>query len=314
MVSIVESLRLARKAPGVLKIKLSNIRSKYPDVVVLVFEGPEDLAPYTVWIRRIDGDLRFESIVSSGKRQVLGFRAMLQSDRQKLRDKVYFFIDRDFDDLRGHSSGPDLFVTRKYSIENELVTTDVVRHLLGDLFSCGGDCEDRDKILELFQRVRRQFLEAMVAPNIRLFRGVRLGIPGGPIEDALAKYVTVTLRSVLVVFTEDSLRELVPLEREPGSEETVEIDEEFRSLHPMYCRRGKFLYSFLVQWLDELADARRKGDKRVFSDGAQRRGYSREKVGLGALAAVSGLPEGLAQFVSKMAGQPSVGAGAGALP
>lgn len=307
MASIVENLRLARQAPSVLKVKLSNIRSKYPDVIVLVFEGQEDLTPYTVWIRRIDGAFRFESIVSNGKGQVLGFRAMLQSNRQNLKEKVYFFVDRDFDSLRDHSPGPDIFVTTKYSIENELVTTDVLRHLLGDLFYCGGDCEDRDQILALFRSVRKQFIEVMIAPNLRLFRGVQLKIPGRAIEDALAKYVRVSIRNVSVVFTEDSLRQLVPLEREARPEETAEIDAEFFVLHPLYCRRGKFLYNFFIQWLNALADARRNGDKSVFSDGAQRRGYSREKVNLGALAAVSSLPEGLAQFVTRISSRLTMG-------
>jgi hypothetical protein len=112
--------------------------------------------------------------------------------------------------------------------------------------------------------------------------------------------VKVSLKTVSVVYTDVTLKSLVPLDREPSVEECGRVDAELLSKHPLYCRRGKYLYGFFTQWLDALAEARRSGDASVFSDGIQRRGYAKEKVNLSALAALSKIPDGLAEFVAGM--------------
>ncbi|WP_456744867.1 DUF4435 domain-containing protein [Bradyrhizobium sp. USDA 4354] len=49
---------------------------------------------------------------------------------------MYFFVDRDFDDFRGFQSDPaTTFCTDQYSIENYLVTREVLEELLKDDFT-----------------------------------------------------------------------------------------------------------------------------------------------------------------------------------
>ncbi len=55
------------------------------------------------WIRRLSPDLTYEPFLANGKRKSLALRKSLRQDLGNLREGVYFFVDRDFDDLQGTS-------------------------------------------------------------------------------------------------------------------------------------------------------------------------------------------------------------------
>jgi hypothetical protein len=86
---------------------------------------------------------------------------MLRRDLGNLASRVYFFIDRDFDEYRGFQPDPaTTFATDQYSIENYLVTRQVLEELLKDEFHCHAEPEVRSACLDVFDERLSQFLAA----------------------------------------------------------------------------------------------------------------------------------------------------------
>lgn len=296
---LVERLRGGRHSGAVLKAKLSQIRARNRTVAVFVYEGVDDVGPYSVWISRLDSSLSYEPLPGTGKRQVLDLRIRLQEDKAGLRSGVYFFVDRDFDDLRGQAPGPDIYCTTSYSVENYLVSERVLAALLTDEFRCTADTDDRDNVLKLFREVLGQFSTAMCEPNRRLFRGSRLNIRSGRASNTIGKYVQISLASIAVAYTEQSLSLLIPLDREPTTAECVDVDQEFERLSPLSRHRGKYFIAFFLRWLELLASERKNGNAGLFSSTLDVK-FSAHKLSLKALALHGQIPEGLAEFISNV--------------
>lgn len=294
---LVKQLRVGRSSGAVLKARLSQIRARNRTVPVFIYEGVDDVGPYAAWISRIDGDFLYEPLPGNGKGQVLNLRSRLQHDRGGLGSAVYFFVDRDFDELRGQPAGPDIYCTQAYSIENYLVTDRVMNALLTDEFRCTADTDDRNAALALFRDVMTQFAATMHEPNRRLFRARKLGIRGkGNVTDAIGKYVEISLHSVGVLYTNDSLKDLIPLDREPTAEESLSVDQEFSQLTPPTRHRGKYFLAFFLRWLELLASERRDGTTGLFSSTLDLK-FTPQKLSLKALALHAHVPEGLAGFI-----------------
>src|SRR5690625_5120984 len=122
---LVSKMREGRRSPAVLKTALSHLRSVRPDSAIFVFEGAEDVGVYEVWISRCKICPEYEALPGKGKDQLLGLRKMLREDTTGLRRAVYFFLDRDFDGLKGQTSGADVYVHDTYSVENCLACDEV---------------------------------------------------------------------------------------------------------------------------------------------------------------------------------------------
>jgi hypothetical protein len=159
--SLLERLKNARTSGAVLKVRLSNLRARHPAAIVLIFEGNDDVGVYRSWISRIDDQFHYEPLPGQGKGQLLDLRRRLQSDTNNLAAGTFFFIDRDFDGLRGQSPGSDVYCTHSYSIENDLVSEHTCTNILTDEFRCTAETEDRDLALTIFRVVLARFASAM---------------------------------------------------------------------------------------------------------------------------------------------------------
>jgi hypothetical protein len=79
---------------------------------------------------------------------------------------VYFFVDRDFDDLQGRSAHERLFITNKYSVESYLVCDRLLEELLKIEFHCNGHAAVRTKIIEKFKKAYEAFLTVTKEVNL----------------------------------------------------------------------------------------------------------------------------------------------------
>ena len=129
---LVAAARESRHSPAVLKARILGIRSGDIDSWILVYEGKDDVGVYDVWVRAVLPDLAFYPLPGSGKSQVLSLRDNLSRSAEEVRSRILYFVDRDFDDLRGYPQGGDIFCTTSYSIENDLVNETVLRSILDD--------------------------------------------------------------------------------------------------------------------------------------------------------------------------------------
>lgn len=292
---LLDEARKARDKPAVLKMLLSNIRSKNRHVPVLVFEGDTDVGPYEVWISRL-ATLQYHPLIAKGKQRTLEFRLHLQEDQTGVAAGVFFLVDRDYDDLGGHQPGEDLFCTQAYSIESYLATSRVFESILVDELKCVAELSGREKALALFRQMRDMFLSRMREANLRLFVGRRLNLKSTGVSERIADYVDISIDKVQIEPTRD-LSKVIPLDREPSPDEIRALEPEFSALDPATRHRGKYLLSFFFRWL-ELFSKEREKNHLGFFDVPRKVGFSSQQLSLRSLATRSEIPEGLENFLA----------------
>lgn len=259
-----EKIKASAKAPVVEKSEFAAFSSSIPDDhKIFSFEGRDDKVVYDHWIRRIAAGLKYEPYVSKNKRANLHLFDSLCRDLTGLADRVYFFVDRDFDDLQGRAAHDRLFLTEKYSVENYLVCDRLLDEILKVEFHCNGHLNARANVVARFKRAYNQFLSVTRDVNFRLFVAAREGIrrledvPGG-----VGSFANVTLDDVTAVNAD--LTDIVKLEREPTQDEMARWRTEFDELEPEGRYRGKFALAFFVKWLTLLRQDRLSGNSVCF--------------------------------------------------
>ncbi|MGY4346080.1 hypothetical protein ACVWXM_002547 [Bradyrhizobium sp. GM7.3] len=292
----IAKLRNARKSPAVLKLRLANTRSKLPNCLVFAFEGDADKAVYYQWVRRIRPDLSYEPFPCEGKGQVFLFREMLGRDLTGLAARVYFFVDRDFDDMADQPEGPDVFMTDRYSVENYLVTAEVVEELLKDEFHCHAEPMLRQGLIADFKLRFYEFLQVTKEINRRLYvaRQLRLRLARG-LPDAINHLAVVGLRSVAPGPT--LLEIAVSFADAPSMEDEKRLSLAFTQLDPATRYRGKFHLLFFMKWLDLLCSERRETRSGIFAGLDKARIVNIQGITIGMLASKSGLPSGFRDFI-----------------
>lgn len=297
--SLLERARNGRHSGAVLKTQLSNIRSRDESISIFVFEGHQDVGPYTVWISRVRDEFRYTALPGQGKDQLLDLRRRLLSDLGGLGKGVYFFIDNDYDGYKEQAPGPDIFCTRAYSIENYLVTERVLKSLLGDEFRCVAVNDDEVKVVQLYREVLQKFCLVMRVPNERIFQARKLKISCSGINNSINRYISIELKGVETRYTDEDLKELIPLEREPTLRECADLADDFNRMDSAMCHRGKFLYEFFLRWLELLANERKVGVNDLFEEKIDLK-FSAQRISKRLLATHSSFPEGLDVFLENI--------------
>jgi hypothetical protein len=261
--SAVGKMVKSRSKSAVLKMDLMHLRERYPEGCILVFEGKNDRGVFSQWIRQIRAGLKYEPFVCNGKGQLLGLRTAVKRDLHALGEGVYFFVDRDFDDLRGQDSDSSVMMTDAYSTENYLVCEEVLDSVLLHEFGCDGFPDVREKVIEKFGEIFDDFLAITSEINRRIHhaRQKNIEILGG-LPDRAADLATITIDGVSHAAAPPA--DLVRLEREIDLVDAALLDPIFETLDPRTRYRGKFAYLFFMSWLQLLAQERIKPDAKLF--------------------------------------------------
>ena len=290
----VESARAGRRSGATLKVELSNLRSRDSNCKIFVFEGDDDVPAYAAWIGAIAPSLNYSPLPGKGKGQVLDLRRRLLSDQTGLSRDVYYFVDKDYDGLRGQNPGGDVFCTDTYSIENCFVTHPVLNSLLVEDFGMAPHSSDFQRAKTLFISFLSGMAGASKSVNLRIFVGVRLGVLQSNIDFRAREFVDVRLDGVDFLLTEDRLNDLVQLGQSPSS--VPELMDEFELLDPSSAYRGKFLLQGFLRWLECLADVMRSKTDGWNQEGSSVK-FARNALTPRNLASRSDPPVGLSDFL-----------------
>ncbi len=298
--ALIESMRHAREVPAVMKSRLAALRAVDPDVCVIAFEGIDDKTVYYHWIKQIVPAFVYEPFVCKGKTKVLQLKKMLEQDLGGLSNGVLYVIDRDFDDLCGHQSAEELFMTQTYSFENYLVNESVLDELLKNELHCHAEPTCRANVRQLFRTQYTDFLSVTKDLNFRVFVAKKCRIQREKdLPKTLSRVAAVSLSSVTPA--QDPVCEQVVLAREPTAEEYAALNVEFVNLNPADRYRGKFALMFFCHWLGLLAKDRNHASSELF-DGLDCDGLvARQQFTLDSLAARAPHPPGLREFVLRFA-------------
>lgn len=295
---LVGRLIASRRSTAVLKLELLRLRSEVPIRPIFAFEGDGDKAVYHQWVRVIEPGLRYEAFTCGGKRYVLELKGVVDRDLGELSRNLYFFIDHDFDGLRGYSPSPAIFVTDAYSIENYLVEEVILESILDCEFHCNGYPLVRAQICEAFLRLYDKFLVVSKDLNRRIFWARMSGteIVGG-IPDKISSYIKVSLDDVCL--TGKHLQEFIIMATEPTEGELAAIDAQFDRVVSRSGYRGKFAMCFFLTWLELLAGERRTPVKGTFSPLKSKKVRIHE-ICMSLFASRSAPPDKLSEFIQRV--------------
>lgn len=289
-----DAMRASRSKPQVALIDYTTVRGKNPGRLICVFEGLEDLPYYETIFNRLGGVTDFAPVIARGKDQVLGLRKILHKNSIK-DNRVVFFVDNDFDGLKGHQAGEDIYVTDGYSIENHLANTAILSSLLYSEFKCcsDGDHEAVEKINNLFKEFLEVFFEIMRPVNKAIYYARIHGVRLNNIESGVGEYFLLTLDSVKI--RDVDYYDLIgwPADRD---RDVSSIDEQFSKMDPHMEWRGKFMFELFVKFLNQIKIDRTSDSPRFFS---KKTGVKFDPNGeiIRSLASLSSIPSSLSVFI-----------------
>lgn len=296
---IVQELIASRNTSAAIKQELLLLRADYPDTLIFAFEGKEDKPVYYSWITRIAPALDYEPFTCLGKDRILQLIDSIERDKNDLANGIYFFVDRDFDELRGREQKKSIYITDTYSFENHLVNRDIVDNILKMEFHCDGKPNTRAKISALFEKVYKSFLNTTKDINFRIYCARKLQIP---IDDKLPNRI-----NQLCNLTIDDAQSIgmdakciIPLSIEPTGEKLDTLQAEFEKLEPSRHYRGKFSYLFLIKWLELLAKDRHAENSVYFFEVKSDVRRISQRPTLDSLAMKSCPPKSLRNFIESI--------------
>jgi len=293
---VVDKLRDEAKIPHVQKLRILGILSQAPDLCVFVFEAGDDSRVFGAWIARLNVEISFEPIFFGGKHDVLELWKLLERDKAGISRNVYFFVDRDFDDLRGIEDAKNIFMTDRYSIENYLVSPEVVDSILKLNMECNEYLDIRRSLIEIFEAAYCEFLSVTKALNFQIFCARKLqrefdaGMP-----ERINQMATVTITEVKKIDTH--VPQIFDLGRITDEKLIEELSLEFNSLVPQERFRGKFAMLFFKRWLNLLETERGDSHSSLFRNCRQRAQRKTHEVTLPLMALYSNLPATLKSFL-----------------
>jgi hypothetical protein len=291
-----EKMRASRNSPQVALISYTTVRGKNPEKLICVFEGYEDLPYYETVFNRVGNSTAFTSIIAKGKDQVLALRQALKQNHYQ-DNKVRFFVDHDFDGLKGHASGDDIYVTEGYSIENHLADSGILSSLLQSEFKCCADEDDGavKRVSALYDEFLTVFFEIMRPVNQAIFYARTHDVKLKNIEDRIGEYFLFTLDSIadkhsdhfnLIGWPADIARDI------------SSVEEVFSKMDPRMDWRGKFIFELFVKFLHHLKNDRTSDAPKLFS---KKVGVKFDPNGeiIRSLASLSTIPPSLTAFVAQ---------------
>jgi len=297
--ALLEKAREARKSPAALKVKLSQLRSRYHEPPILLVEGVDDIGPYETWVNRVADVSMLRLLSGNGKEQLLGLRTQLARDETGLRSGVFFAVDRDFDELLGQELGPDVFCTDRYSVESYLVDEHVVASLLRDEFRLEEGSAEFDAAKQTYRRTLRDVVAALTTANFRIYCCRRLGVRFLSVTPELRKFARIHVGRVEANIGPDVLEKELAVASPLPEDEVESLRSDFERLDPQSRHRGKFLFQFLVAWAEKLADEARNPSGEVFKTRLNIK-FSSTVITHRSLASRSDLPMGFREFVTRM--------------
>ncbi|WP_079436279.1 DUF4435 domain-containing protein [Zoogloea sp. LCSB751] len=272
-----ENISKKKNSLAVTIMRYNKLKGKLPDKKILVVEGDDDLIFYGAIFNRLQKTNIGFFFPANGKDNVLGLRDHIFRSKEILKGGgTLYFIDKDFDDLKGRSAGSDIYVTSTYSIENILVCRTALRNILLTQFklSDAETFDDVDRILSLFDNLLQQHKNALYEAN-RLIHFVRKKslegekLTSGSISEAPSKSVEVKHKDASVQQTASGqeLLKLISISTPIDPKDFDGLKSDFDSLDSTREWRGKFLFYTFQRFISILIEDRNSKAPNFFSKG-----------------------------------------------
>ena len=284
----------ALESSAVLKMRLITLRERCPKSVIFAFEGVDDKSVYYHWIKQLASDLNYAPFLCGGKKNSLKLMNSLDRDVNGLRQDVYFFVDRDFDEnIYDFSS---VYVTSQYSFENYLARKEVLVEVLKNDFHFHGHPEIIDYVCNLYDQWELKFFEIVQELNLVLFVAAKLNIRRiDKLPDKIGYFANFSLNKIESKI--GNIFDIVNLERNPTKQEFDDKRVAFNELNPRDSYRGKFNILFFKKFLILIYDELNNPANVVFKSITQEGLKPKLSLTLDTIASRSHAPKCFSKFI-----------------
>jgi hypothetical protein len=308
MSDLLRKMEKRRQALAVAQHRYNQLRGRIPDAEIAIVEGSDDAVFYSSIFKREGNQSTEYFFVANGKDNVLGLRELILKSKDIPRGGgVVFFVDRDFDGLKGQAAGREIYMTPTYSIENILVCKGAFRNILLAEFKLGDadSIQDIDRILLQFDKIMEQHAAALAEANelIHCVRQEALKsnlLTTGSISDQPKKFADIDAETLTVTKNASgkAIEELITIQTPIPEVLLNQYKEDFSALAPNTSWRGKFLYFLFRRFVFFLVEDKNKNTPKYFSKGGGRISLDTATDSfIRVLAAGCVIPECLKQFV-----------------
>ena len=259
-------MQKAMDSSAVLKMKFIALRGRMQNVNIFAFEGVDDKFVYYHWIKQLKNDLEYVPFLCGGKGDAIKLMNSLERDVNGLRNRVYFFIDRDYDQEKYEFDG--LYVTSFYSFENYLARSEVLAEILKNDFHLHGRPDLIAYIDSIYCKLEGKFFEIVRDLNLVLFVASSLKIKRNTkLPDRIGALADIEIDDINSKF--ENVFELIDLERNPTLEEVNLNRGVFDKLDPRDRYRGKFNILFFKRFLEIIYQEIKKPNDDFFKNALQ---------------------------------------------
>jgi hypothetical protein len=255
-VTRVEALQAASEADEVILLELIRFLGNCGKARLFLVEGHDDVTFLQTKLLELRRDLADQVAMynSRGKANVLKLFEMIRESKVLDFESFWFFVDRDFDELRGLVSHERIWMSPTYSFENLLVSPYILERLLLGEFRCNDaiGIEDLKGIMNRYQDFLNSYRASLRYANLCAYYAVKSGRRIHPLDEVVTPHITVDFPTVQLAMTEDELLSSLPKDGTFDRAEVAALENEFNSLDPVSRWRGKFLFRAFLCMLDKL--------------------------------------------------------------
>lgn len=297
--SLVKEMINSRTSDSVLKQKIEEILSDSDSEIVFAFEGNDEKIVFTKWIERIDPTIEYNIFLCQGKGNAGKLSRVCNRDIEgDLKNKVFIFIDRDYDDLSGFADIENIFMTEMYSIENYICTSLTIDKILQHEFPLHDEKALRTEIVSVFNRLFLEFLLLVKELNRKLYVASKCGVEIRGKPDKISKICSITLDSLAP--KNPPVEDTVTYQSPPSEGDLYKFSNEFEMLDMKIRYRGKFHLFFMQKWITIVADSFKERKAPWFNKFGDGYNVTRSELTMGSYASKCEYPSQLPQFLNSI--------------
>lgn len=257
--SFLEDLREARRSPSAAYQQFALKYPKTSEDIHAFLEGRDDPSFYLSFLLRVVSDINKIHLYRCNNKSGVydAYSKVMRLAKQS--SFVLFFVDKDHSDLIGekHQTASNIYVTDFYSIENYIVTEEMLHRVWEDFFSSINLSLDYDSVASKFRNELEQYyrlilpLSAWIVFNRR--RGLRPNINNVKLGQLYAFNKELTVETVSMADLLAHLEQVCGIECPSDlSSELPNVMNELQNIEPKRHIRGKYELWFFIKFIEQL--------------------------------------------------------------
>ncbi|NKE43904.1 DUF4435 domain-containing protein [Roseomonas frigidaquae] len=269
-ISRVDKLSAAASAAEAILLSYIKFRGKSEKPYVFAVEGHDDVTFLQTVVSKVHSQISraIGFFNCKGKSNVLTLVDLVEENRQLSIDDVWFFVDRDYDDLRGREPHRKIWVTPTYSFENILVSDVALEALLQGEYRCHGaeGVDDLIKIKKIFSEFIEDYKEKLGYLNQIIYYCVKNQVSVNPLDEVISPRLRLQNFKIKWIVDSEELLIAIPKASPLSADEIAKSRDEFEKLEPLQRWRGKILFRLFIDFLDALRTDRGTRKPQIFAE------------------------------------------------